>query len=75
VFLEAARRLGCEPQQCAAIEDSRSGIEAAAAAGMLVVAVPRPDYAPGSGALSLADEVLSSLGELNLDIFTGSMRA
>lgn len=74
VFLEAARRLGFEPQACAAIEDSSSGIRAAAAAGMRVVAVPRPDYPPGSDALSLADAVLSSLAELNPSTFKGSMR-
>ena len=75
VFLEAARRLGFEPPACAAIEDSSNGIQAAAAAGMLVVAVPQPDYAPGADALSLADVVLPSLGELNVNTLTKSMRA
>ena len=40
VFLEAARRLGANPEQCLILEDSRSGIEAALAAGMAVVALP-----------------------------------
>lgn len=42
VYLEAARRLNTNPQDCAAIEDSVVGIRAAAAAGMTVFA-----YAPG----------------------------
>lgn len=39
IFLAAARRLGLEPGQCAAVEDSPSGIEAATRAGMRCVAV------------------------------------
>lgn len=40
VFLEAARRVGVRPERCLVLEDSRSGIEAALAAGMAVVALP-----------------------------------
>lgn len=40
VFLEAARRLGAQPEECLVLEDSRSGIEAALAAKMRVVALP-----------------------------------
>lgn len=40
VFLEAARRIGAEPEECLVLEDSRSGIMAAIAAGMRVVALP-----------------------------------
>ncbi len=36
----AARRLGFDPAQCVAIEDTEAGVTAAAAAGMPVVAVP-----------------------------------
>jgi HAD superfamily hydrolase (TIGR01509 family) len=43
-FLEAARRLNLEPQQCLVFEDSPLGIEAAQAAGMQYVVVPRPEY-------------------------------
>jgi HAD superfamily hydrolase (TIGR01509 family) len=64
VYLEAARRLGVEPASCAAIEDSTNGILAAAAAGMPVIAVPRPDYPPSAAALAQAAAVLSSLAEL-----------
>ena len=34
LFLEAARRMGVEPAQCLVLEDSKTGIDAARAAGM-----------------------------------------
>jgi HAD superfamily hydrolase (TIGR01509 family) len=64
VYLEAARRLDVQPETCAAVEDSTNGIRAAHAAGMRVVAVPRPDYPPAPEALALAAAVLNSLAEL-----------
>lgn len=64
VYLEAATRLGVDPERCAAIEDSHSGIRSAKAAGMLVVAVPNPSFPPGDDALAEADVVLESLAEL-----------
>jgi len=39
-FLEAARRLGVNPEDCLVFEDSPTGIEAARAAGMQYVFVP-----------------------------------
>lgn len=65
VYLEAARRLGVPPEQCAAIEDSHNGIRAAKAAGMRVVAIPNPHFPPGPEALALADVTLASLRELS----------
>jgi HAD superfamily hydrolase (TIGR01509 family) len=64
VYLEAARRLGVDASRCAAVEDSRSGILAAAAAGMRVVAIPNPSFPPGEEALARADIVLRSPAEL-----------
>ena len=64
VFLEAARRLGCAPERCAAIEDSGNGIRAAHAAGMRVVAIPNRRYPPPPDALALADTVLASSSRL-----------
>jgi len=40
-FLEAARRLGVSPDECLVFEDSPLGVEAATAAGMQCVLVPR----------------------------------
>jgi HAD superfamily hydrolase (TIGR01509 family) len=64
VYLEAARRLEAEPNGCAAVEDSTNGIRSAKAAGMVVAAVPRPDFPPTADVLDLADLVLDSLAEL-----------
>jgi HAD superfamily hydrolase (TIGR01509 family) len=67
VYLEAARRLGVVPKACAAIEDSHSGIAAARAAGMRVVAIPNPSFPPGADALAAADLVLDSIAELDVE--------
>jgi HAD superfamily hydrolase (TIGR01509 family) len=64
VYLEAARRLGVEPADAAAVEDSESGIRSASAAGMRVVAIPNRSFRPSEEALDLADVVLDSLAEL-----------
>ena len=64
VYLEAARRLDLPPARCAAIEDSASGIRAAHAAGMRVLAYPNRHYPPPAEALALADGVLESLDDL-----------
>jgi HAD superfamily hydrolase (TIGR01509 family) len=63
VYIGAARRLDVAPEGCVAVEDSTNGIHAARAAGMRVIAVPRPDFPPDAEALRLADAVLESLGE------------
>ena len=64
IYLEACRRLGAEPGACAALEDSATGVAAAAAAGMYVVGVPyfAGGELPGSDLLvdSLADPVLAT---------------
>ena len=39
VFLVAARKLGLDPGSCAVVEDARSGIQAAKAAGMTALAL------------------------------------
>jgi HAD superfamily hydrolase (TIGR01509 family) len=64
VYLEAAARLGVRPQACAAVEDSSNGLRAAAAAGLAVIAVPRPEYPPAADALRRARVVLGSLTDL-----------
>ena len=64
VYVEAARRLGVQSERCAAVEDSASGIRAAHAAGMRVLAYPNRRYPPGNDVLALAEVVLGSLDEL-----------
>ncbi len=67
IYLEACRRLGAQPEECAALEDSPTGVAAAVAAGMYVIGVPYFSGAqlPGSDLLadSLADpQVARALG-------------
>ncbi len=71
VYLEAAARLGVEPDRCAAIEDSQAGIASAKAAGMRVVALPNPHFPPGEDALGIADAVVASPAELRPEIVSG----
>ena len=51
VYLEAAKRLGVEPADCVAIEDSANGIRSAHAAEMAVIAIPNRDFPPDPEAL------------------------
>lgn len=64
VYLEAARRLGVRADRCAAVEDSASGIRAAHAAGLRVVAYPNRDYPPSADVLALADSVLETMADV-----------
>src|SRR5262249_7126738 len=66
VFLQAASRLGRMAAACAAVEDSSNGMRSAAAAGMLVIAIPRPQYTPAPDALKLAAIRLTSLADLTV---------
>jgi HAD superfamily hydrolase (TIGR01509 family) len=66
VYLEAARRLGRKVSACVAVEDSSNGLRSAAAAGMLVIAIPRPQYPAAPDALKLAALVLTSLADLTV---------
>ncbi len=67
VYLSVAARLGAAPAAGAAVEDSSNGLRAAAAAGLTVIAVPRPAYPPAEDALAAARLVLPSLTELTVD--------
>jgi len=63
VYLAAAG-LGVDPARCVAIEDSSSGLRAAAAAGMKVIAIPNPHYAPDPDALALAAAAVPVVGDV-----------
>lgn len=67
VYLEAVRRLGVAGANCAAVEDSHSGIRSAKAAGMRVVAIPNASFPPDPETLALADLVLESISDLDVD--------
>jgi HAD superfamily hydrolase (TIGR01509 family) len=68
VYAEAARRLGVDPADCAAVEDSHNGIKSAVEAGMFVVAIPNHAFPPGRDALARADVVLDHIGELTPEV-------
>ena len=59
IFLIAADRIGAKPERCLVLEDAPSGVEAALAAGMSVVAVPNPGMS--LEAFDKASQLLSSL--------------
>jgi len=67
VYMLAAAALEVEPSQAVAVEDSSTGLRAAAAAGMVVIAVPNRRFPPDADALALADEVIASLDELAVE--------
>ena len=67
VFLEAARRIGAEPERTLVVEDSLNGVRAARAAGMRVVLVPNASVPPAPGTTELADVVLARLTELDVE--------
>jgi HAD superfamily hydrolase (TIGR01509 family) len=64
IYLTAARRLGVDAADAAAVEDSTNGLRSAAAAGMLVIASPNREYPPEPDALALAALVVESLDAL-----------
>jgi HAD superfamily hydrolase (TIGR01509 family) len=64
LYLEALDRLGLEPDEGIAFEDSPNGVTAAKAAGLVCVAVPNPITA--TLALDDADLVLESLADVPL---------
>jgi HAD superfamily hydrolase (TIGR01509 family) len=68
VYLEATKRLGVPPAASAAVEDSSNGLRSAAAAGLTVIAVPRPEYPPAEDAIKQARVVLGSLTSLTPEV-------
>lgn len=71
VYLEACRRLGADPQDSLAVEDSANGIRSAHGAGMRVIAIPPHFNPPPPEVLELADLVVSGLGDLEPKLVAG----
>lgn len=61
LYLFAARMLGYHPSECAAIEDTSSGVAAAKSAGMLCIAIPN-EYSRNQD-FSMADFVATDMKE------------
>ena len=72
VYIDAAGRLGTDPERSAAVEDSRNGILSASAAGMRVVAIPNTRFPPDEEAVAAADVVLYSIDDLTPGVVEGS---
>jgi HAD superfamily hydrolase (TIGR01509 family) len=68
IYRTATARLGVPPGRCVAVEDSSNGLRAATAAGLRVIAVPRPEHPPAPDALAGAAIVLRSLTELTPEL-------
>ncbi|WP_020105871.1 HAD-IA family hydrolase [Nocardia sp. 348MFTsu5.1] len=68
VYLHAVAALGAEPTACAAIEDSSNGMRSATAAGLVLIAAPRPEYPPAPDAIEPAALVIGGVGELDVDV-------
>jgi HAD superfamily hydrolase (TIGR01509 family) len=68
VYLAAAKRLGADPRQMVAIEDSPNGMRSAKGAGMAVVAIPNPSSGSDDTVLATADVVLDSVAELTPEV-------
>jgi beta-phosphoglucomutase len=64
IYMEAAKRLEVTPSKCLVFEDTSAGIEAAAAAGMIAVAVPNQFTTDQD--FSKAKEVIKTYQELPL---------
>ena len=64
IYLAVAARLGVAPADCAAVEDSSNGLRSAAAAGLHVIAIPRPQYPPDPDALAATSLILPTLAAL-----------
>ena len=67
IYLAVAGHLGVEPSDAAAVEDSSNGLRSAAAAGLHVIAVPRPEFPPDPDALTQVSLVLPGLDGLTPD--------
>lgn len=68
VYLAAARLVRADPARCVAVEDSSNGLRAAAAAGMTVIAVPNPHYAPDHDAVELAAAIVKTVAEVSVEL-------
>jgi pseudouridine-5'-monophosphatase len=73
IFLLAAADLGVRPRDCVVVEDAPSGVAAARAAGMQVVAAPDP--AMDVARYADADLVVDSLTRLTPGVLTGRASA
>jgi len=65
IFLLAASELEADPTSCLVFEDAPSGVDAARAAGMMVVGIPDPGM--DAGLLARAHHITTSLSKIPVD--------
>jgi beta-phosphoglucomutase-like phosphatase (HAD superfamily) len=65
IYLHAASKLGVDPRDCIAIEDSAHGVKAAKAAGMYCIGI---NTAKNPHQLKEADSLVDAYVEINLEI-------
>ncbi len=63
MFLKAAQKKGCKPNECIVMEDALNGIQAAKAAGMKCVAIATTHE---KDELAAADKIIGSFSELSI---------
>jgi HAD superfamily hydrolase (TIGR01509 family) len=68
VYQTVVQRLGVDPAQAVAIEDSSNGLRSAARAGLGVLAVPNVAFPPSEDALALAEVIVNSLEEITVEL-------
>jgi HAD superfamily hydrolase (TIGR01509 family) len=71
VYLAAVARLGIAGDSAVAVEDSGNGILSAKAAGMAVIAIPRPHTPVDPAILAQAGAVLETSADLNPELVEG----
>lgn len=64
IYLETAKQLGVDPQNCVVLEDSRNGVIAAKKAGMMCIGYLNPNS--GNQNLDQADITVQSYDEIKL---------
>ena len=68
VYRAVVARLGTEPRRTVAIEDSSNGLRSAAAARLVVLALPHPAFPPAHDALALAHGRVDSRDSLTAEV-------
>jgi HAD superfamily hydrolase (TIGR01509 family) len=75
VYRKACSLVKADPSRCVAVEDSPSGIRAARAAGLKVIAIPRTFFPLDPPSRALADLVLTSIDLLDVDTVESVLRS